>query len=211
MDLDKFEKKPVLGIIRGIDSDSIKALSRTIVNSGLEAVEVTMNTPGAPEMIAKIKSICGKRLFVGAGTVLSLDQAHTAIKAGAEFIVMPVLIDEIAIICRERNVPFFPGAFTPQEVFYAWESGASMVKIFPAGLGGPKHIKSLKGPFDKIKMMAVGGISIENIEDYFKSGADAVAFGASIFDRELIEQKEFDTIERLIRCFVEKVMSNILK
>ena len=211
MDLDKFIEKPVLGIIRGIKPLSIKPLSDAIVTAGLETVEITMNTDNAAEMIRELKSISKGKLCVGAGTVLTLKEMQRAIKAGAEFIVMPVFIETVADNCLKNRVPFFPGAFTPQEVFRAWRSGAAMVKVFPAGLGGAGHIKAIKGPFDKIKLMAVGGIKLNNISEYLSAGADAVAFGSSIFKVELIEEGRFDLIEQNIKSFVDKVISNTAK
>ena len=209
MDLDKFIKKPVLGIVRGIKPRSINPLCQLIIKAGLETIEITMNTAGAPEMIKELKFASEGKLCVGAGTVLSVAEMDKAINAGAEFIVMPVFIEEIAAECLKNNILFFPGAFTPQEVFHAWESGATMVKVFPASLGGAGHIKNLKGPFDKVKLMAVGGVSVDNVTEYFDAGANAVAFGGSIFNQKLINSGQFGVVERKISTFIDKVVSNL--
>ncbi len=211
MGLERFIRKPVMGIIRGVPSRCIKPLSGALINSGLETVEITMNTAGAEDKIAELRSETKNGLCVGAGTVLSLSHFEKAIKAGAEFIVTPVFIQEVADACAEKNVPFFPGAFTPGEIYQAWGAGACMVKVFPSSTGGPEHIKSVKGPFDGIKLMAVGGISSDNLEAYISSGADAVAFGASIFKPDLLCNGEYGTIEKNIRTFVNETLTYISK
>ena len=194
MDLDRFKKLPLMGILRGVAKIDIVPLVETVVDAGLETLEVTMNTPGAPELIKETSRIAAGRLMVGAGTVLSKEGFDAAFDAGASFIVTPVYIDEVVNACREKNIPFFPGALTPTEVYKAHQAGAAMVKVFPAGRFSPKYFKELKGPLGDIKLMAVGGVRNENIKEYFDSGADAVAFGASVFQKHLIEYLNLDSL-----------------
>ena len=132
-----------------------------------------------------------------------------AMTAGAEFIVSPVLNKDVIDICIDNNLPVFPGAFSPQEVCNAWELGATMVKVFPSSVFGPKYIKELKGPFDDIKIIAVGGVRLDNIKDFFESGSDAIAFGASVFRKEWIEKKDFGPIEDIISKYVNAFKSLI--
>ncbi|MDD5634522.1 MAG: bifunctional 4-hydroxy-2-oxoglutarate aldolase/2-dehydro-3-deoxy-phosphogluconate aldolase [Candidatus Omnitrophica bacterium] len=205
----KFKKLPLLGILRGVDLDDAVSLLEAIEGSGLKTVEITMNTPGAEKIIGKMKKIAGKDIAIGAGTVLSGVDCKKATDSGAEFIVMPCLVPSVAKFCRNSKIPFFPGALTPQEVLNAWDAGASMVKIFPAEAFGPSYIKQLKGPYDKIKMMAVGGVNLGNIGEYFGAGADAVAFGASVFKKEWLEKKDFKSIGKLIKEYVQAVERTI--
>ena len=194
-----------MGIVRGIEPEDAQTLLDVIIRSGLETIEVTMNTPAVSRIISEIRSASDNRVTVGAGTVLSVDDLNKALDAGASFIVMPVFLEDIVKRCVDKNIPVFPGAFTPQEAVNAWQQGASMVKIFPVGIMGPRYIKDLKGPFDKMELMAVGGIHLDNVEEYFACGADAVAFGASVFRKEWIDNKDFASIEELIKKYVQKV------
>ncbi len=204
MDIEQFEELPLMGILRGIDAPDVEPILETVIKAGLRVIEIAMNTPGAPGMIEKAKSIAEGRIHIGAGTVLSTGDLDAALNAGAGFIVMPACVGEVMLSCREKGVPVFPGALTPHEVFNAWDSGAAMVKVFPSGVFGPGYIKELKGPFDGIKLMAVGGVRLQNIAEFFSSGASAVAFGASVFRKQWIEQKDFASIGALIRDYIRE-------
>ena len=202
MDLDRFRELPLMGILRGVQADSIESLMETVVSSGLQTVEITMNTPGAPDLIrSAVKSAQG-RLMIGAGTVVTSEHLKLALDAGARFIVSPMLVYDVVEYCRDNEIPVFPGAFTPQEIYNAWVAGATMVKIFPAQFMGPGYIKEIKGPFNSIDMLACGGITPENIRSYFDCGASAVAFGGSVFHEEWLETRDFDSIGRSIKALI---------
>jgi len=194
-----------MGIVRGIRPEDAAPLAETVIKAGLETIEVTMNTQGAAKIIAQTRAASAGRMAVGAGTVLSRESLEEALDAGAEFIVMPVLVKEVAVICAERGIPFFPGALTPQEVLNAWEAGAAMVKVFPSGVFGPRYMKELKGPFDHLSLMAVGGVRPGNVAEYFECGADAVAFGSSVFRREWLEAGDLDPIGNLAGEYIKAV------
>ncbi len=205
MNIERFNELPLMGIVRGVEYADIEPLIETVIKAGLGAIEITMNTPGAKRIIREAARVSEGRIDVGAGTVLSRADLDEALAAGASFIVTPVLNKEVVGFCREKNIAVFPGALTPSEVWEAWKSGPTMVKVFPAGIFGPKYIKELKGPFNSIKVIAVGGVNSENAHDYFANGADAVAFGGSIFDLKLIKEKEFGTIEKSVARLVKAV------
>jgi 2-dehydro-3-deoxyphosphogluconate aldolase/(4S)-4-hydroxy-2-oxoglutarate aldolase len=192
----------VLGIIRGIKQEEVAPLVEAVIASGLETIEITMNTPDAAMRIKEAVAIAGKRLTIGAGTVLSVESLKVALKAGASFIVMPCLVPDVALFCKKNKIPFFPGALTPQEIYNAWASGATMVKVFPAGFFGPAYFKEIKGPFNDIELLACAGVTPENMNEYFANGASAVSFGASVFKKEWLAQKDFPRIEEAIRRFV---------
>jgi len=183
MDINKFRKLPLLGILRGIDADMVEPLVETVVSSGLETIEITMNTDGAPSLIQHMVKAADKRLAVGAGTVLTMNDLHSALDAGATFIVLPVLIPDVVEYCAKNTIPVFPGAFTPQEIYNAWLAGATMVKVFPAGFLGPGYFKEIKGPFNDIELLACGGVNAETIEMFFSCEASAAAFGGSVFKK----------------------------
>lgn len=203
----EFEKLPIVGILRGIDEEHLEKISETIIASGLKTVEITMNTAKADILIKKMIEYTSGHLNVGAGTVLTINDLDKALNAGASFIVTPSVTTDVVTYCKSNNIPVFPGALTPTEIYNAWNLGATMVKVFPASLFGPKYIKELKGPFNTIELMAVGGISKDNIGSYFNMGASAVAFGASIFNKEHMEVGRFDIIEQEIKNLIESYHS----
>jgi len=194
MDLDRFRTLPLLGIARGIKSTDVEPLVEAVIEAGLTSLEITMNTPTAAALIGQMRSAAGDRLMIGAGTVLDVETLAAARDAGATFIVMPTLIPAVVARCAADHVPVFPGALTPQEIHTAWTAGATMVKVFPAGAFGPTYLREIKGPFADIELMAVGGVTADNMAAYFACGASAVAFGASVFRREWLEARAYDRI-----------------
>jgi 2-dehydro-3-deoxyphosphogluconate aldolase / (4S)-4-hydroxy-2-oxoglutarate aldolase len=209
MDIIRFKRLPIMGILRGVKFSAMEALIQTIIDSGLETIEITMNTPDAVNCIKKAIEVSKGRIMVGAGTVLNLKEMHLALDTGASFIVMPIFNEEIVSYCKRNDIPVFPGALTPQEVYQAYSSGATMVKVFPAGLFGPKYFKELKGPFDKVALLAVGGIRQDNIKEYFKCKADGIAVGASVFDLEKIHSGDFVAIKDSLSRLVDIVQSSV--
>ena len=194
MDLDRFRRLPLLGILRGIAPNDVAPLADAVVGAGLEAIEITMNTAGAPELIRAMVAAAGGRLMVGAGTVLDTDDLQGALDAGATFVVMPTLVREVVERCRDAAIPVFPGALTPQEIFNAWQAGATMVKVFPAGTFGPGYLREIKGPFRDIELLACGGVNADNMSAYFAAGATAVAFGNSVFRSEWLNEGSYQRI-----------------
>ena len=197
MDLLEFLKPmPVVGILRDIPQGAEEACVKTAVDCGLKAIEVTMNTAAATEIIAKLKAAAKPYdITVGAGTVRHGSDLEKALAAGAEFIVTPNTRNEIIRLSCTAGVPIIPGALTPTEVQKAFDLGATAVKIFPVNcVGGPEYIKALRGPFRDIPLMACGGVNADNVQDYFKAGANLVSFGASIFNVNLMQQGDWTTI-----------------
>jgi len=204
MDINKFKQLPLMGILRGIDGRIIEPLSEAIISSGLKTIEITMNTPGAPKLIQSMIKLSKGCLTIGAGTVLTMDDLHLALDAGATFIVMPALIEDVTAYCVKKKIPVFPGALTPQEIYNAWQAGAAMVKVFPAKFFGPAYLKEIKGPFQNIELLTCGGVTPDNIRSFFSSGASAVAFGESVFKKEWLAVREFSQIDMSIRVLIEK-------
>ena len=137
--------------------------------------------------------------------MLSAEEAKKAFNSGSKFIVAPTLNDEVANYCSEKNVPYFPGALTPTEIERCWQAGATMVKVFPASRFGSDYFKEIKGPFNEIKLMAVGGVRAENIMDYLKAGASALALGGSIFSIARLESGDFLKIAQDLKEFLAEV------
>lgn len=202
MDVKKFKKLPILGILRGIEAEVIEPLTETVISAGLETIEITMNTKGAPGLIRKMVDCAKGRLTVGAGTVLDMGSLKAALDAGATFIVTPVLVNEVTAYCVKNKVSVFPGALTPQEIYNAWNAGATMVKVFPSNFFGPAYFKEIKGPFNDIELLTCGGVTPDNIAEYFKNGAAAISFGASVFKREWLVSNKFKNIGGVIKKYI---------
>ncbi|MDO8489062.1 MAG: bifunctional 4-hydroxy-2-oxoglutarate aldolase/2-dehydro-3-deoxy-phosphogluconate aldolase [Candidatus Omnitrophota bacterium] len=198
-----FKKKPILGILRGATLGIIEPLIEAVISAGLETLEITMNTQGAPELIKKAKKISAGRLVLGAGTVLTMQDLKLALKSGAGFIVMPVLVSPIVKYCIKNKIPVFPGALSPQEIYRAYEAGATMVKVFPAKFFGPEYFREIRGPFNGMELLACGGVTPENLKDYFTSGASAVSFGASVFRKDWLLNKDFKSVGLAVKKFMD--------
>ena len=202
MDILRFRKLPVMGILRGITASAIEPLIEAIVSSGLETIEIAMNTADAGALIKKAVSVSKGRLMIGAGTVLNPDILKSALDVGATFIVTPTLVEDVAEYCAKNVIPVFPGALSPTEIYAAWNAGATMVKVFPAGVFGPAYIREVKVPFNNIELLACGGVTSENIKEYFRGGASAVAFGASIFRTDWLAKKDYANIAQAIKKLI---------
>lgn len=202
MNLSQFQQLPILGILRGIKIEDVDAIVEAVVFSGLKTIEIAMNTQDASVLICQMVKASDGRLTIGAGTVLTMDDLKAALDAGSSFIVLPTLQRDVVEYCVKHAVPVFPGAFTPQEIYDAWNAGAAMVKVFPAKFLGPSYIKEIKGPLNNVKLLACGGVNKDNIKEFFLSGASAVAFGAGIFRAEWIAEKKFSLIEEAIKSLI---------
>ena len=198
MDISKFKELPLMGILRGIEKETVEPLTEAIISSGLKTVEIAMNTSLAAELIEQMVKEARGRLTIGAGTVLNKDDLMKACDSGASFIILPTLIPEVVEECLKNKIPVFPGALTPQEIYKAWSIGATMVKVFPAKFFGPAYFKDIKGPFSDIELLACGGVTTNNIAEFFANGASAIAFGGSVFKKELLKAGDFSSITRAI-------------
>jgi 2-dehydro-3-deoxyphosphogluconate aldolase/(4S)-4-hydroxy-2-oxoglutarate aldolase len=128
---------------------------------------------------------------VGAGTVCTKKDLKHALKLGAQFIVTPVIDKGVIKSCVKAEIPVFPGAYTPTEIFKAWSLGASMVKVYPATSLGPDYIKDVKAPLPQVKLMPTGGVSIDNLLPFKRAGADGFGIGSQLFDKQLIKAKDW--------------------
>jgi 2-dehydro-3-deoxyphosphogluconate aldolase/(4S)-4-hydroxy-2-oxoglutarate aldolase len=142
---------------------------------------------------------------MGAGTVLDGPTAKACIDAGASFIVSPVLRRDVLTACRAQDVPAMPGCFSPTEILDAWESGADIVKVFPAATLGPSFLRDLHGPLPQLKLMPTGGMTVENAADWIRAGAVAVGIGSALFDPKALAAGDFATIAGRARRLVDEV------
>src|SRR5438094_7689079 len=193
----------IVPIVRVASAESAVKAVEAIYQGGVRAAEITMTVPGAIHALEKVADRLGDKMMLGAGTVLDPETARSCMLAGAEFFVTPSLkLSTIEMVKRYSKV-ICPGALTPTEVLTAWEAGADVVKIFPAGnVGGPKYIKALKGPFPHIEMIPTGGVNLETAGEFLKAGACAVAVGGELVDTKSIKEGRFDIIEDRARQYL---------
>lgn len=205
--LEFLKEMPVIGILRDIPRGAEEMCAATAHKCGLKAIEVTMNTDGAPEIIDALHQACKSYgILVGAGTVRHDKDLERALHAGASFIVTPNTRTNIIRTAAGSNTPIIPGALTPTEVQKAYDLGATAVKVFPVDcVGGSKYIKALRGPFRDIPLLACSGVNPENAADYIKAGANLLAFGGSIFSAKLMQEGNWDEIGRRLTELLDAV------
>jgi len=193
----------IVPVVRTSSAESAVKAIEAIFRGGVRAAEITMTVPGALHALERIADQFGGKIVLGAGTVLDPETARACMLAGAEFFVTPNLRLATIEMAKRYSKVICPGALTPTEVLTAWEAGADVVKIFPAGnVGGPKYIKALKGPFPHIEMIPTGGVNLETAGDFLKAGACAVAVGGELVDAKLIKEGRYDLIEEKARQYL---------
>ncbi|NME67979.1 bifunctional 4-hydroxy-2-oxoglutarate aldolase/2-dehydro-3-deoxy-phosphogluconate aldolase [Flammeovirga aprica] len=195
---ERFQQAPVVGILRGVDHATLDRIIPIYINAGFSTIEITMNTEGATNMIQKLSEEY-PQLNVGAGTVCDMDDLEEALKYGAQFIVTPITNEAIIRKCKSLNIPVFPGALTPTEIYKAWTAGATAVKVFPSSQFGIGYIKDVMAPLNKIPLLPTGGVTLENIADFFQAGVTGVGMGSSLFPKQFLkegfEQQLFDHLK----------------
>jgi 2-dehydro-3-deoxyphosphogluconate aldolase/(4S)-4-hydroxy-2-oxoglutarate aldolase len=202
---ERFEKMPIVGIVRGIGLEDFRQILPIYVKAGLTTIEVTMNTPEVETLIRYALKEYPDVLNVGAGTVCSLPDLNSALDYGAQFIVTPLVNEEVITSCVSGKIPVFPGALTPSEIYRAWSLGAPMVKVYPAGRFGAGYIQDVKAPLNNVKMMPTGGISTGNIQSFLEVGVDGFGIGNPLFDKAIIRNKDWDALEKHFSAYVQLV------
>ncbi|GAB3672557.1 bifunctional 4-hydroxy-2-oxoglutarate aldolase/2-dehydro-3-deoxy-phosphogluconate aldolase [Halopiger thermotolerans] len=196
----------VVAVLRGIDEDQITDVATAIHEAGVTALEVTADGKRASEKIAAVdRELADTDAVVGAGTVLDAATAQSVIDAGAEFVLAPDCNPEMIETCNRQGVLSIPGVMTPTEAVTAMEAGADMLKMFPATTVGPGHIGALQGPLGDVDVMPTGGVSPDNVDDFFEAGAIAVGAGSAIVDYDAIEAGDMDQVREHAAEFVEAV------
>jgi 2-dehydro-3-deoxyphosphogluconate aldolase/(4S)-4-hydroxy-2-oxoglutarate aldolase len=195
----------IVAIIRAPSGDQLVEVAEALLAGGIDVMEVTFTIPGAIGVLEQVASRLGRRILLGAGTVLDTETARAAILAGAEFIVSPSTNVEIIQLCKRYSKLIMPGAFTPTEVITAWQAGADIVKVFPSDVHGPKYLKALRGPFPHVRLMPTGGVTLETASDFLKAGACSLGIGGSLVEPKALADRDLTRIESLARQFVETV------
>ncbi|CAL1521495.1 bifunctional 4-hydroxy-2-oxoglutarate aldolase/2-dehydro-3-deoxy-phosphogluconate aldolase [Chitinophaga sp. MM2321] len=203
-----FNAMPVVGIMRNFPADIVAEIIPFYQKAGFTTLEITMNSDGAADIISELVDAYPD-LNIGAGTVCEVDELQIALKAGASFIVTPILNEAVITHCVEKGIPVFPGALTPTEIYRSWKLGADVVKIFPATQFGPAYLKELKGPLNKIKLLPTGGVSLDNIAAFFKAGATGVGMGSTLFDKQMMAKKDYAAMSQHFKNIADRVKQSV--
>ena len=179
----------IVPVVRAAGVEEARQAVDAILAGGIPVVEITMTVPGAVEVIRSVVRQFAGKVLVGAGTVVTREQALACLDAGAQFLVSPGLSVAMMRAARERNTLAVPGALTPTELMAASAEGAEVVKIFPCGsVGGPKYLKALRGPFPNAKVIPTGGVNAGNAAEYIAAGAFAIGVGSDLVDTAALRQ-----------------------
>ena len=201
----------IIVALRGIPGDGMVKTAKALYEGGVRMLEVTFDQSDpdcirkTPAAIAAIKEEMGEKLLVGAGTVLTPEQAGAAVRAGATYLLSPNFDTQVVIAARALGVEIIPGVFTPSEAVAAHQAGAALVKLFPGGSLGLPYIKNLAGPIGHIPLLPMGGVDLDNIGDFLaQPNVAGVGIGSAIAKPALVKAGDFDGLRDLARQYTDK-------
>ncbi|MGH7740479.1 MAG: bifunctional 4-hydroxy-2-oxoglutarate aldolase/2-dehydro-3-deoxy-phosphogluconate aldolase [Candidatus Eiseniibacteriota bacterium] len=196
-------RQRLIAVIRATAPEAALGAALAVARGGIELLEVTFTVPDAVRVMKALKSQIGA--YLGAGTVLTKEQARAACDAGATFLVAPNLSIEVAKVARAAGVMYCPGAYTTGEILAARDAGAHVIKVYPVGVaGGPDYIRVIRDPLPDVPMLAAGGTHLDNLVPFLEAGCVGVGLGAALADPALALAGDFQTIERRARVFLER-------
>lgn len=191
----------IVAVIRGEALDILKRAISAIKDGGINVIEITTTVPNSDMLIGELAT--DKKIIVGAGTVLDAITARICIMRGANFIVSPSFSAEVAKMCNLYNVLYVPGVATPNEIIQSMEAGCSLLKLFPSSNFSPTIIKDFLAPFPQCSFMPTGGISLENIGQWIRSGASLVGVGGVL--TKGAKTGDYKNVEQTAKLFLEEV------
>lgn len=194
-----------MAIVRMREAAKVKAVVEALLAGGVRTLEITMTVPRAIELIAEVAADLSEDFTLGAGTVLDAATARQVIAAGARFVVAPNLNPEVIRVCHEHDVAVMPGCFTPTEIVAAWQGGADIVKLFPAGAVGPAYLKDVRAPLPQVPLMPTGGVTLESAGEWIRAGAVALGMGGALVDPAAIAEGRLDEITARAKRLLESV------
>lgn len=183
---------------------------KAVYRAGVKAIEYTNRGDAALSNFKKMVAVRDaemKGLLLGVGTIKNLDDAKNYVSAGADFLVSPGFVPEVASYSKEKNIFYAPGCMTPTEIIAAENAGIKFIKLFPGNMLGPEYVSTIKDIFPKLLFMPTGGVDTtkENIDSWFKSGVCAVGMGSKLISKKLMEQKDYATIEKSTKEVLEVI------
>ncbi|MDR0484474.1 MAG: bifunctional 4-hydroxy-2-oxoglutarate aldolase/2-dehydro-3-deoxy-phosphogluconate aldolase [Alphaproteobacteria bacterium] len=198
--INKIKENKVVGVFRE-DSQLIQPTLESAFKGGLRIMELTYSIPNVSKWIEYAKSTFNEAV-IGAGTVLSSQDALNAIKAGADFIVSPIFVSEVNKVCQDNNTLYIPGTMTLQEMFNAYNEGCHNLKLFPANSFSPSYLKTCLSLFPHYSIMPTGGVNVSNAKEWLGSGAFAIGIGSEI--NKLAQAKNFDGISHMFETLAKE-------
>ena len=189
----------VVAVIRGSSADHAVAIAEALMRGGVWGIEITYSTPDCCRAIERVVALAPTEAAIGVGTVLNPSQISDAQNAGAQYAVSPHFDAAIVAEAIRRKLPMLPGAITPSEIVSAWNAGATCIKLFPGSLVGVDYVKALKGPLPHIPVMPTGGVTLDNLHEWFAAGVVAVGMGGNLATGTL------ENIERAARAVRAKL------
>ncbi len=202
--LQRLKNAGVVAVIRGKSKEEAIKASHAVVKGGMKGIELTFTVPQADKIISELveKYKNEPEIVVGAGTVLDAVTARFAIMAGAEYIVSPSFDKETAEICNLYQIPYLPGCMTITEMKEALKAGVDIIKLFPGSAYGPSIVSAFKAPMPQLNIMPTGGVSLDNMEDWFKAGVVTVGVGGNLLAPAA--QGDFDKVTEISKQYMEK-------
>ena len=204
-------KNKLVAISRKVAKEDIKNTAKALYEGGIRSLEITFDqsNPNCIEetvgSIEIVREVMGERMMIGAGTVLNVEQAIAAAKAGASFVLSPDTNVKVIDKVKDLGLISVPGAMTPSEIMVAWNHGADIVKLFPAGILTLAYYKAIKGPISHVPLMAVGGVGLENMKSFLDAGFCSCGIGSNIVRNDLIASKRFNDITNLAKEYVSQI------
>ena len=194
------------------DTEVSLQVLRTLYKAGIRAVEYTNRGEAAFQNFSKMREVCDKELsgmYLGIGTIKTAEAAQSFIDAGADFIICPGLVEEVAYVAHKNNMLWVPGCMTPSEIIHAENMGAKMIKLFPGNILDPEFMSAIKALFPDLLFMPTGGVDLdkENIASWLNAGVCAVGMGSKLISNKLLEQKDYAKMEELTRQALEILKS----
>lgn len=208
MDKNKWIKRLIDGgivaVVRAKSSEQALKIARACIDGGINSIEITFTVPNADKAISDLcNNFSNDELLVGAGTIYDLENAKLALSSGAKFIVGPCFDLEVAKLCVEKKIPYIPGCMTITEMVNASRAGADIIKLFPGSAFGPDFIKAVKGPLPNLLIMPTGGVSLQNVQEWFKKGAIGVGVGGEL--TAPAKRSQYDEITEIAKEFVRLI------
>ena len=203
--IDRILNPGIVAVIRADSSEQLSSVAEALCEGGVTAMEITMTTPNAIQVIGEVGKRFGSKVLMGVGTVLDAETCRAAILAGAEFVVTPVFRPEVIRICNRYGKPVASGAYSPTEALEGHESGADFIKIFPADQLGPTYIKNLLAPLPMLRIIPTGGVTPETAGGFINAGCAALAAGSSLVSKEILKSGDWKKLGGIAAEFVEAV------
>ena len=197
MILDELKASGVVAVVRGKSHEEARGYMEACLKGGIKSLELTYTIPNVCELIKEYSSHA--EALIGVGSVLNGKMASDAIEAGAKYVVSPGYSEEVNKVCKEMNVLYLPGCMTVSEIMKAMDAGNKMIKLFPGDVFGAKYVKAIKAPIPNVEIMPTGGVSVDNIEEWFANGVSCVGVGSSLIKGSL------EDIENTAKDFMKKM------